>query len=136
MTNKSPKILVIKSNISELKNVEVFINEVFDAHHINRKNFNNVLLCISEAVINSIEHGNKNDAKKKVSIFVDCESELICVQVTDEGEGFDMHEIPDPMLKENVKKESGRGIHLIKALSEQIEYVNKSNSIQFKIKCK
>lgn len=136
MTSKPPKILVIKSDISELKRVEDLVNEVFDSNNINRIHFNSVLLCISEAVINSIEHGNKNNAKKKVSIFVDCESELICVQVKDEGQGFYIDDIPDPTLKENVIKESGRGIHLIRKLSEQIEYIDKSNCIQFKIKCK
>jgi len=133
---KTPKILTIKSDISELKNVESFVNKLFMSNNIPPKHFNNVLLCVSEAVVNSIQHGNKNDANKKVSIFADCESESIIVKVKDEGEGFNFEDIPDPSLKENLKNESGRGIHIIKALSEQIEYCNKSNSIQFKIKCK
>ncbi len=136
MIIKTPKILTIKSDISELKNVESFVNKLFKLNNIPPKHFNNVLLCVSEAVVNSIQHGNKNDANKKVSIFADCESESIIVKVKDEGEGFNFEDIPDPSLKKNLKKESGRGIHIIRALSEQIEYCNKSNSIQFKIKCK
>lgn len=136
MIIKPPKILTLKSSISELKNVEKFVNEIFEINNIPRKYFNNVLLCISEAVINSIEHGNKNDPKKKVSIFADCESESIIVHVKDEGEGFNLDKIPDPTSVKNLKKVSGRGIHIIKALSEQIDYCKKTNSIQFKIKCK
>lgn len=136
MITKTPKILTIKSDISKLRNVESFVNELFIANNLPTKHFNNVLLCISEAVVNSIQHGNKNDANKKVSIFADCESESIVVKVKDEGEGFSFEDIPDPTLIDNLKNESGRGIHIIKALSEQIEYCNRSNSIQFKIKCK
>jgi len=136
VTSRPPKILVIKSDTSELKNVEVFVNELFTEKKIPRKYFNNVLLCISEAVINSFEHGNKNITHKKVSIFADCKAGLLTVKVMDEGEGFIIDSIPNPLLSENIKNESGRGIHIIKTLSDQIEYSNNSNCIQFKIKCK
>ena len=83
-----PKILVIKSDTSELNNVEVFVKELFTENNIPGKYFNKVFLCVSEAVVNSIEHGNKNDCNKEVRIFADCESETISVEVKDEGDGF------------------------------------------------
>ena len=129
-----PKILVIKSDTSELNNVEVFVKELFTENNIPRKYFNKVFLCVSEGVVNSIEHGNKNDCNKEVCIFADCESETISVEIKDEGDGFNLEEVADPTSPENIRKESGRGLHIISALSEQIEY-NK-NSIQFKIECK
>lgn len=135
MTVGSPlKKLVIKSDTSELNRVEVFVKELFTENNIPVKYFNKVFLCVSEAVVNSIEHGNKNDGNKEVSIFADCEAKTIAVEIKDEGDGFSLEDVADPTSSENIRKESGRGLHIIKSLSEQIEY--KQNSIQFKIKCK
>lgn len=136
MISNPPKILVIKSNKSELAIVKVFVNELFVNNKISIKYFNKVFLCISEAVVNSIEHGNKNDSNKKISIFTDCESESVYVEIKDEGEGFNLEKIEDPTCIENIKKETGRGLHIIKSLSEQIEYNWEKKSIQFKIECK
>jgi serine/threonine-protein kinase RsbW len=133
---RPPKILVIRSDISELKKVEHFIISIFTENNVSRKNFNKTYLCISEAVINAIKHGNKNDLHKKVSILADCIGTEIIIQIEDEGEGFDINKVKDPTQKENIKKESGRGIYIIKNLSEKIEYNEKGNRIQLKIECK
>ena len=82
----TPKLLIAELldqmpplGLADNTNVEAFVNELFISNNIPPKHFNNVLLCVSEAVVNSIQHGNKNDANKKVSIFADCESETIVV---------------------------------------------------------
>lgn len=129
------KILVIKSHNSELKNVEKFLLEIFDVCKFSKNNFNKVFLCVMEAVMNSIEHGNKNDREKTVSIKIYCEENVMNVTIYDEGEGFDLNGIQDPTKEENIKKESGRGIHIIKALTEKMEYNNEENYFQFKIEC-
>lgn len=131
-----PKKVVILSDISELANVEEFVNELFTEKGIAKKYFNKVFVCISEAVVNSIEHGNKNDKNKKISIFTDYALECVYVKVRDEGKGFNLDDIVNPTIEGNIKKESGRGIHIIKSLSQHIEYNREENSIQFKIECK
>ena len=93
-------------------------------------------MCVSEAIINAIKHGNKNDLDKEVSIIVDCDRQEIKIEVEDEGDGFDVKGVKDPTLKENIKKESGRGIFIIKNLSEEIEFNEKGNRVQFKMECK
>lgn len=134
MTDKT-KILVIKSHVSQLKLVEEFLMGVFKDCNLSRNNFKNVLLCISEAVLNSIEHGNKNDQNKEVSIGVNCVNSQISIYIKDEGEGFDMEKIADPTKHANLKKESGRGIFIIKSLADKIEYNHKENFIHFKMEC-
>jgi serine/threonine-protein kinase RsbW len=99
------------------------------------KHFNKVLLCISEAVINSIVHGNKKDKTKKVTIRIECSDKQMDIYIKDEGKGFDLNNVSNPTLKQNIKKESGRGIHIIKSLSKEIEFHNEGNYIQFKIEC-
>lgn len=136
MIKSPPNILVIKSTKSELQRVEEFIREVFVFYNFPDTCFNKVLLCISEAIINSIVHGNKSDHRKKVELNVDCITHLITVTVTDEGEGFDYTSINDPTQKENLLKESGRGIHIIKSMSKTFSFNEKGNSMQFQIECK
>ena len=133
---KPPKILKIKSDTSELKKVEVFLKETFIYYQLAENEFNRVFLCVSEAVMNSIEHGNKFDYNKTVSLEVVGENNELNVIVRDEGEGYDITKLANPTLKHNIKKESGRGIHIIKSYSDKIE-VNKNESlIRFKISYK
>ena len=136
MIARPPKILDIKSDISELRKVESFLTDIFTEFNLTQKYFNNTYLCISEAVVNSIKHGNKYDKNKTISIVVNCNVTELNVLVEDEGNGFDLNIIPDPTCEKNLKNESGRGIFIIKALTNRIEYNEKGNRIQFKINCK
>lgn len=136
MADKTPKILVIQSDVSELNTVEKFIKEMFEIKKIPGKFFNKVFLCVSEAVVNAIEHGNNNDIEKKVVISVSCMYNCFCVKIRDEGEGFDMAKLKDPTKMENLLIESGRGIHIIKSLSKHFDYDKHERSIQFKIECR
>lgn len=136
MINTPPEILVIKSDVTELKKVENFLKDIFSEYNLEQKYFIKLYLCISEAVVNSIKHGNKNDENKTVLIVLDCDIEEINVQIEDEGEGFDFNNIKDPTSNENLKNESGRGIFIIRNLSDKMEYNEKGNIIQFKIECK
>ncbi|MBK6283360.1 MAG: ATP-binding protein [Draconibacterium sp.] len=136
METRPPKILVIKSDVTELKKVEDFLINIFNEYKLEKKYFNKIYLCISEAVLNSIQHGNKNDLDKEVSIILDCNDEEISIKIEDEGDGFDFKNLQNPILKENINKESGRGIFIIKNLTDTIEFNEKGNQVQFKIECK
>lgn len=136
MINRPPKILVINSDIIELKKVETFLMNIFKEYNLEKESFNKVYLCISEAVVNSIKHGNKNDRNKNVSIKVNYFDPEMNIMVEDEGNGFDCNKISDPTSDENLKNESGRGIFIIKKLTNKIEYNEKGNQVQFKIECK
>ena len=136
MINRPPRLLVIKSDLSELKNVENFLSDILKEFDLAQKYFNKIYLCVSEAVVNSIKHGNKSNKDKTVSIGISCDEKEINVLIEDEGEGFDINIIKDPTLSSNLKNESGRGIFIIKNMSDKFEYNEKGNRIQFKIECK
>lgn len=127
--------IIIKSDISELIKVESELRKIFDICKISKRKFNEVYLCLSEAVLNSIIHGNKGDSKKKVFIEIICFNEEMNIAVKDEGTGFDFNNLKDPTEKENIKKEFGRGIYIIKSLSDELEYDHEGKFIKFKISC-
>ena len=135
MVNRPPEILEIKSDTSELKKVEYFLEDIFARYNLSKKHFNKLYLCVSEAVINAVKHGNRNDLSKFVTVKIICLTNELSVCIEDEGEGFDCSEIQNPTVKENSRKESGRGIFIIKNITENIEFNEKGNCIQFKINC-
>ena len=135
MTNKPPEILIIKSETSELKKVEYFLEDIFNRNNLSKKYFNRLYLCVSEAIINAIKHGNRNDLNKKVIIKISCLTHEMEVLIEDEGEGFNRSILQNPTTIENIRKESGRGIFIIENLTDKIEFNEKGNRIQFKIKC-
>lgn len=78
-------------------------------------------MAIRECVANAVIHGNRYSARKKVRLLVHAEGARLEVRVTDEGEGFVLEEIPDPLAHENLLKQSGRGILLIRAFVDEFE---------------
>lgn len=134
--SKHPEILAIKSDKGELEKVEEFLQNIFEREALPESCFNKVFLCISEAVVNSIEHGNKNDSEKQVDIQINCDDGNICIEVHDQGNGFDYNLVEDPTTKNNIKKETGRGIHIMKSLCSKVKFSNHGKSVEIKIDLK
>lgn len=82
----------------------------------------NVLLLASEAVTNGIEHGNKLDPDKKVTVTYEVDAEHILITVEDEGEGFRRTDIPNPVDPEQLFVERGRGLFLMEHIANEIRY--------------
>ena len=122
--------LIIASELKELNNLRLFLNQIFTDTNLNREYFNRVLLGLCEAVSNSIIHGNKSDCSKKVFIsFLYDESKLV-ITVRDEGSGFCLDDVGDPTQPENRKKENGRGLFLIQQIADEVYFYNGGNKIQ------
>ena len=88
-----------------------------------------IKLAVQEAVVNAVEHGNRCDENKMVHVSFEAGSDAVTVVVRDEGEGFDPCCIPDPTLPENILREHGRGIFLMRNLCDEIRYNGKGNEI-------
>ena len=86
-------------------------------------------LAVEEAIVNAIVHGNRLDPAKKVRVSCEVAGDRVCVQITDEGEGFDPAQVPDCTLDERLEVPSGRGVMLMKSFMTRIEYNAKGNSV-------
>lgn len=91
-------------------------------------------LCICESVSNAIYHGNNQDLSKNVTIFAECANDFLVVEVSDEGNGFDYTNLPDPTLSKNLRKEGGRGLFIIRNLADQLVFKNNGSVIQLKFR--
>lgn len=82
------------------------------AYHLN--------LVLTEAIANVIEHAGEDDAKKMVRVSIHLEDKNLCIQVYDQGRGFDLDEVPCPNPEELCER--GRGIFFIRAIMDSVDY--------------
>jgi serine/threonine-protein kinase RsbW len=76
-------------------------------------------MAVREAMVNAVVHGNRYNLKKKVRFGVSSAEDNLTVTIVDEGEGFEPSELPDPLSEENLLRQSGRGLLLIKAFVDE-----------------
>ena len=116
------KMLNIDSKIESLRLVEKFVDDISNELKLSNEIYGNLLIAMLEAANNAIVHGNKLDESKRVNIELLKEKDIIEILVKDQGHGFDYNNIPDPTAPENIEKVTGRGIFLMKKLSDDIEF--------------
>lgn len=114
--------IVISSDLTNLNKVRLFLDEIFNESCLNRNIFDRVFLGLSEAVHNSIVHGNGLNEEKSVSVRIHYAENQLYIEVEDEGEGFPFDRVQDPTCIENLKKECGRGIFLIRHFADEVNY--------------
>ena len=86
-----------------------------------------LMISVMEAVNNAIQHGNKEDTSKQVHIRIKTRpSHLVC-EIRDEGEGFDLTAVPDPIREENLLNPSGRGILMMCEFMDDVEFLMDEN---------
>ena len=77
---------------------------------------------MTEAVNNAIIHGNKADIRKYVNIKCKEKTQKIIIRISDEGSGFDPGNVKDPTLPENLEECGGRGVFIMRELSDKIVF--------------
>jgi len=114
--------LEIDSDPNNLITVEEFVNYFGRDLNLSEEKIAHLLLTVTEATTNAIIHGNKCDAKKLVVIDVWVENGSLYISVKDNGKGFDPSALPDPTETDNLLKDSGRGVYLMKVYMDEIKF--------------
>lgn len=89
----------------------------------------NLFVALDEAFVNAVKHGNRNDPSKLVRITAELSTQEARFTIEDEGEGFNVQEIPDPRDPENLFKTSGRGVLLIYNIMDEVYYNERGNRL-------
>ena len=121
--------LELSSNYKSIASVEKLIDKVCNTVGVNEESYGNVLIAVTEAVNNAIQHGNKENESLHISVSVKDNTKEVCFSVKDEGLGFDFNNLPDPTSPDNILKESGRGIFLMQNLADKVEFVGEGNEV-------
>lgn len=122
----------IASEIANVAEVEALIDNQSAMFKFDDDVYGKLLLAVVEAVNNAIVHGNKSDSSKQVNISYVIESDYVEYSISDSGDGFDPNCIPDPTELENIEKFSGRGLFLMKNLSDEMEFSDNGRKVRLK----
>ncbi|MDR9415314.1 MAG: ATP-binding protein [Gracilimonas sp.] len=114
--------LTLQSTYEEVERIEKLLNSLQEKLGFGDQFYARLMLGVSEAATNGILHGNKLDASKTVVVNTYIDDNKLIFETTDEGDGFDPDEIPDPLAEENLLKTSGRGVFLMKEYADDVKY--------------
>ncbi len=118
---KSIKIS-IPSLMENIKIIESFIDNAKEKYTIDEDIYGNIMISVTECVTNAIIHGNGLDSTKKVELELTLGENELMFTITDQGQGFDSENLDDPTAPENLEKAGGRGIYIIKHLSDEVKF--------------
>lgn len=121
--------ITIPSDFGSINKVESLIDSICSKLSIKEDYYGNVLIAVTEAVNNAIQHGNNSDASLNVDVAVGDKETDFCFSVQDQGKGFDFENLPDPTAPENIEKENGRGIFLMRSLAEEVEFQDEGRNV-------
>ncbi|MHC4406232.1 MAG: ATP-binding protein [Planctomycetota bacterium] len=109
---------VLQEVLEQLQELGWVDHDVFGIH-----------LAMEEALVNAIRHGNRLDINKSVHFACRTTPDLIRIEITDEGDGFDPSSVPDPTDPEHIECPSGRGLMLMRNFMSRVEYNDLGNRV-------
>lgn len=119
----------LPSTPASIADVEQLIDSSCASLKLNEDSYGNVLIAVTEGVNNAIIHGNQMNASLQILVSVLNNEEWICFSIKDHGAGFDPDAVPDPTEPENILKENGRGIFLMRNLSDDLTFEEKGTRV-------
>jgi serine/threonine-protein kinase RsbW len=121
-TGRDQDTITIPSSPDKICVVDDFLEDWLRRRGVAENTIADLAIAITELVNNAINHGNRQKEDKKVTLTLRYGDGEIEALVTDEGDGFDPENIPDPLAEENLLKEIGRGIFIAKSLMDDFKY--------------
>lgn len=120
----------IPSIVENIRMIESFIDNAKERFHLDEDLYGNIMIAVTEAVNNAIKHGNGGNSSKNVFLSLTLNDNLLKFIVKDEGPGFNHGDLPDPTAPENLEKPGGRGIFLMKHLSDEVEFRENGKTVE------
>jgi serine/threonine-protein kinase RsbW len=122
MPDKSKRIEVTLETLLESVDLaESITMRVAEAAGFSEEEIHKIGMAVREGVINAYNYGNQQDRRKKIMMTVELQPENMVVRVLDQGHGFELTEIPDPLAEENLLRTSGRGLFLMRAFMDEFK---------------
>jgi serine/threonine-protein kinase RsbW len=112
----------IPSSPDFIATVDEFLEGWLRQKQVPEDSIADLAIAVTELVNNAIKHGNKNDNRKKVTVLLSFGNGEARAVISDEGKGFDPDIIPNPVAEENLLKEIGRGIFIVKSLMDDVKF--------------
>lgn len=115
--------VVLDTHVESVNLAEEMCLRVAEAVGFNEDECYRIGMSVREGVINAFHYGNQEKPDKKIHLAVDLTQEKMVIHVMDEGKGFQLNDVPDPLAEENLLSTSGRGIFLMRAFMDEFSVV-------------
>lgn len=122
----------ISSDLDQARELEESIIANVEQHGFDEMEIFAIRLALEEGLINAIKHGNCYDCEKTVSVEWDVTAKHCEISIEDQGCGFVPDDVPDPTADENLERPGGRGLMLMKAYMDFVEYNDKGNVLKLR----
>ena len=120
--SKDSDTITVPSIADRVATVDEFLENWLRGKKVPEDTIADLAIAVTELVNNAIKYGNKNCKDKKVTVSLRYRRGEIEASVMDEGEGFDPEGVPNPLAEENLLKEIGRGIFIVKSLMDDLKF--------------
>ncbi len=127
-------MLKLLSTTGSVSAVEPFVEKLVNRYNLDPNKQCNILISLTEAVTNAIVHGNGEMENKTVQVRSRKEKNCIALRVSDEGNGFDYNNLPDPTRPEHLCECGGRGVFLMRQLSDNISFYDNGSTVEMRFK--
>lgn len=111
----------LDSTLESVDFAEEVVTKRAEALSMDEEELHRIGMSVRECMVNAVVHGNCYNAKKKVKLSVASSPDRLTVVIRDEGEGFDMSNLPDPLADDNLLRHSGRGLLLMQAFMDEFQ---------------
>jgi serine/threonine-protein kinase RsbW len=118
----SRESLTLDSSLDSVNRVEQAAEDYAQRAGFDEDEVPNIAMAVREAAINAVVHGNAYDAAKHITASFESTAGSIVIRIADQGPGLDPDTVPDPLAPENILRGSGRGIFLIRAFMDEVNF--------------
>jgi serine/threonine-protein kinase RsbW len=120
MTTTAQRLEVTLDTLIESVDLaEGIAKRVAEAAGFGEEDIHKLAMAVREGAINAFTYGNCQDPQKKITLVVEFQPEKLVIHIMDQGCGFEITEIPDPLAEENLLRTSGRGLFLMRAFTDE-----------------
>ena len=120
-TGKNKK-LVLASKPEAVEEIEKLAADAATLAGFNQEEQDSLAIAVTEMANNAVIHGNKRDLNKKVHVTVEVVDTEVRMTIRDEGKGFNPDTLSNPLDPENLLRESGRGVFIVRSLKDELSY--------------
>ena len=120
MTDPRHIRLKLESNLDAVEAAELIVRQLARERQIPADEIEQLGMAVRECMANAISHGNGYSREKSVYFTIASERSRLSVRILDEGPGFELDEVPDPLAEGNLLRTSGRGLLLMRSFVDEI----------------
>ena len=111
----------LESTLESVDGADEMVLKAAEEAGLPEEELHKISMAVRETMVNAVVHGNRYNAHKRVHLEIARAADHLAVIVADEGDGFDLASLPDPLADENLLHQSGRGLLLVRAFVDEVQ---------------